>query len=464
MLDKIINYISDNFSKKRSFFAGLLGFLILFAMLDGFIEKFISDTSYRGIGYITICVAWFLLWLYKRNRLPKNKKGYIGIVICVETENDKQKTRIKNDFVKRIRKLISEKNLKDKINIVLLSNYQAEYANRILEHYVKNKQDKKAVLDWEKIRKRTRGHFFIYGGIKERQDGDNRYYLDLEALVIHAPVHFPTQRQIVQDFLSVWYKQISFQEKIEFKGFLFAADAIFIAVQYVVGIAALVSGDIFLALELHSGLNTDPYFGRFNPLPPNLQRVKQKLKVLMAEENFLIAKSFSRQENFGEAERYMEQSLTIDPNYGAYLLKSIIEFSHKNNPPEALACVYKAKKMSHSGDGTWRYNEGFLLMYTEKFDDALKVYEKIAKTSFLNEENILLEIYKFNEDLLVKEPERIQSYFIIGFLKYKKESNYPDALDNLEKFLSKSVGKDKYQILRDRAETYEKELKNLMDL
>jgi len=463
MLDKIINYVSDNFSKKRSFFIGLLGFLILFAMLDGFIEKFISDASFRGVGYIVICVAWFLFWLYKRNHLPKNKKGYIGIVICIETENDKQKTRLKNDFVKRIRKLISEKNLRNKINIVLLSNYQAEYANRILEHYVKNKQDKSAVLEWERIRKRTQGHFFIYGGIKERQDGDNRYYLDLEALVIHAPVQFPTQRQIIQDFLSVWYKQISFQEKIEFKGFLFAADAIFIAVQYVVGIAALVSGDIALALELHSGLNKDPYFGRFNPLPPNLQMVKQKLKVLMAEENFLIAKSFSRQENFSDAEKYMEQSLTIDPNYGAYLLKSIIEFSYKNNPTEALNCVYQAKNMAHS-DGTWRYNEGFLLMYMERFEEALKVYEKISNTSYLNEENILLEIYKFNEELLKKEPGKIQSYYILGFLKYKKDSNYPDSLDNFEKFLSKSASQEKYGILNEKAEKWKEELKKLMNL
>jgi len=432
-------------------------------MLDGFIEKFISNTSYRGIGYSGICVIWFLFWLYKRNRLPKNKRGYIGIIVCIGTENDKQKNRLKNDFVKRIRNLVSEKNLRNKINIVLLSNFQAEYANRVLEHYVKNKQDRDAVLVWEKIRKRTRGHFFIYGGIKERQDGDNRYFLDLEAIVIHAPVQFPTQRQIVQDFLSVWYKQISFQEKIEFKGFLFAADAIFIAVQYVVGIAALVSGDIMLALELHSGLNKDPYFARFKPLPPNLQSVRQKLKVLMAEENFLIAKTFSRQENFVEAEKYMEQSLAIEPNYGAYLLKSIIEFSYKNNPTESLNCVYQAKKLAQN-DGTWRYNEGFLLMYMERFEDALKVYEKIATTSFINEQNILLEIYKFNEDSLKKESNRVQSYFIIGFLKYRKDSNYPDALDYFEKFLSKSDTQDKYRILREKAEIYKEELKKLMNL
>lgn len=463
MLDKIINYVSDDFSKKRSFFVGLLGFLILFSMLDGFIEKFISDSSCRGFGYIVICVVWFLFWLYKRNRLPKNKKGYIGIVICIETENDKQKNRLKNDFVKRIRTLVHERNLNNKINIVLLSNYQAEYANRILEHYAKNKQDKSVVLEWEKIRKRSRGHFFIYGGIKERQDGDNRYYLDLEAIVIHAPVQFPTQQQIVQDFLSVWYKQISFQEKIEFKGFQFAADAIFIAVQYVVGIAALVSGDVALALELHERLNNDPYFLRFDPLPPNLLHVKKKLKSLLAEENFLIAKAYSKQGLFTEAIKHTDQSLTIESNYGTYLLKSIIEFSYKNNPSEALKWVYRARELAKD-DGTWRYNEGFLLMYMEKFEEALRVYEKIASTSFINEQNILIEIYAFNDELLKKEPSKVQSYFIIGFLKYKKESNYPGAWDYLDKFLLKSESDSKYRILRERAQTYKEELKKLMDL
>ncbi|MDP8234064.1 MAG: hypothetical protein P9M06_04605 [Candidatus Saelkia tenebricola] len=463
MLDKIFDYVSDNFSKKRSFLFGILGFLMFFAMLDGFIEKFISNTSYRGIGYLGVYTIWLFLWLYKRNRLPKNKKGYIGIIICIETENNKQKDRVRNDFTKRIRSLISQKNLKSKINIVLLSNYQSEYAIRVLNEYAVNKQNKEAVQEWKKIRKRTRGHFFIYGGIKERQDGENRYYLDLEAIVTHAPVQFPTQLQIMQDFLSVWYKQISFQEKIEFKGFLFAADAIFIAVQYVVGIAALVSGDITLALELHVGLDDDPYFSRFNPLPPNLQHVKRKLKILLAEENFLIAKSFVKQERYTEAEQYLGRSLLIEQNYGAYVLKSIIEFSYKSNPSESLKCAYKAKGLA-GDDGTWRYNEGFLLMYMERFEEALTVYEKIVSTSFVSEGNTLVEIYAFNEGFLKKYPEKIQSHFIIGFLKYKKESNYPDALEHFDKFISKGRSKDKYRILIAKAEIYQRELKGLMKL
>ena len=463
MIDKILNYIEDNFSKKTAFFCGLAVLLIFFASIDNFIEKFVSNSLCRAIAYLIICATWLIFWLYKRKYLPKNKKGYIGIVICIETENDKQKNRLKNDFVKRIRELIVERNLENFINVILLSNYQVENTIKVLEEYAKNKQSKKADKEWQKIRKMTQSHFFIYGGIKERQDGENRYYLNLEALVIHAPVQFPAQKQMVQDFLSVWYKQISFQEKIEFKGFLFAADSIFIAVQYVVGIAALVSGGIVLALELHTRLDNDPYFLRFNPLPSNLLDVKKKLKILLAEENFLVAKSFSKQELFSEAEKYMEQSLSIEPNYGAYLLKSIIEFSYKNNPDESLKCVYRARELARS-DKTWRYNEGFLLMYMERFDKALKVYYKIADTSYVSEENTLIDIYKFNEEFLQRYPEKIQSYFIIGFLKYKKESNYPDALEYFERFISASASQDKYRILRDKAEEYHGELRKIMNL
>jgi len=464
MTDKMLNYIKDNFSLKTAFLCGLLGLLIFFAGIDGFIEKFISNVLYRAIIYFVVCLTWFFYWLYERNYMPKNKKDYVGIVICIETENDKQKNRLKNDFVKRFRELIAQKNLKKIINIILLSNYQAKYAIRVLEEYANNKQNKEAVKEWQKIRKRTQGHFFVYGSIKERQDGENRYYLDLEALVIHAPVQFHTQKQIVQDFLSVWYKQISFKEKLEFKGFLFAADSIFIAVQYVVGIASLVSGDIFLALELHTRLDNDPYFLKVSSLQPNLLNVKKKLKILLAEENFLIAKSFSKQGAFPEAERYLEQSLSIEPNYGSYLLKSIIEFSSKNNPDESLKCVYRARDLATRNDGTWRYNEGFLLIYMERFTESLKVYHRIVNTSFVGEENRLVEIYRFNEDFLKAHPEKIQSCFIIGFLKYKKEQNYPVALEYLEKFISKNISQDKYRVLREKAEVYQKEIKKKMDL
>jgi len=126
--------------------------------------------------------------------------------------------------------------------------------------------------------------------------------------------------------------------------------------------------------------------------------------------------------------------------------------------------VYRARDLATRNDGTWRYNEGFLLIYMERFTESLKVYHRIVNTSFVGEENRLVEIYRFNEDFLKAHPEKIQSCFIIGFLKYKKEQNYPVALEYLEKFISKNISQDKYRVLREKAEVYQKEIKKKMDL
>jgi len=216
---------------------------------------------------LPVFIGWFDFWFYKKNILPKNSKHKIGLVICINAENDKQKIRIKNDFTGRLYKLILENNLGKIVNIILLNSYQAERVSKVLAQYVENRHGKEELKNWTSIQKSMRSHFFIYGNIKERQDIGNKYYLDLEALVVHAPVNVPVKKQIKKEFLSVWYKQISFQEKIEFKGFEFTADSIFVAVEYIVGIAALVSGDIELALKLHNKLNNNPYFQKFTPLP-----------------------------------------------------------------------------------------------------------------------------------------------------------------------------------------------------
>jgi len=331
-----------------------------------------------------------------------------GIVICINAENDKQKIRIKNDFAGRLNKLILGNNLGKIVNIILLNSYQAER------------------VSWNSIQKSIRSHFFIYGNIKERQDMENKYFLDLEALVVHAPVNVPIKKQIKKEFLSVWYKQISFQEKIEFRGFEFTADSIFVAVEYIVGIAALVSGNIELALKLHNNLNNNPYFQKFTPLPPNLKHVKEELKSLLAEENYLIARYYYRQNNLEKCNNCLNQSFLIQKNYGALLLRSIIEFCIENNPEKALNTIYESKKLAKN-DGTWRYSEGF-----------------------------------FNEKILKSNPEKIQLYFILGYLKYKKDSNYPEAYDYFEIFLSKA--NNKYDFLIEKAKSYKAELEQKMKI
>ena len=322
-------------------------------------------------------------------------------------------------------------------------------------------QSYEELKNWNSTQKSMRSHFFIYGNIKERQDMENKYFIDLEALVVHAPVNVPVKKQIKKEFLSVWYKQISFQEKIEFRGFEFAADSIFVAVEYIVGIAALVSGDIELALKLHNNLNNNPYFQKFTPLPPNLKHVKEELKNLLTEENYLLARYYYKQNNLEKCYNCLNQSFLIQQSYGALLLRSIIEFCNENNPEKALNTIYESKKLAKN-DGTWRYSEGFLLMYLEKYDKAVKVYKKIIENSYPGEESTLKEVYEFNDNILKNNPEKVQLFFVLGYLKYKKDSNYPEAYDYFEEFLSKA--NNKYDFLIEKAISYKAELEQKMKI
>lgn len=460
-MEASIKYILENLPKKRALFIGFFVLLSSFLLLDNFIEKICSDPLYRFLVYLLVFIEWFIFWFYKKKVLPKNSKSKIGLVICINAENDKQKIRIKNDFAGRLDKLILGNNLGKIVNIIFLNSYQAERVSKILDQYVKNKHGKEELKNWNSTQKSMRSHFFIYGNIKERQDMENKYFIDLEALVVHAPVNVSVKKQIKKEFLSVWYKQISFQEKIEFRGFEFAADSIFVAVEYIVGIAALVSGDIELALKLHNNLNNNPYFQKFTPLPPNLKHVKEELKNLLTEENYLLARYYYKQNNLEKCYNCLNQSFLIQQSYGALLLRSIIEFCNENNPEKALNTIYESKKLAKN-DGTWRYSEGFLLMYLEKYDKAVKVYKKIIENSYPGEESTLKEVYEFNDNILKNNPEKVQLFFVLGYLKYKKDSNYPEAYDYFEEFLSKA--NNKYDFLIEKAISYKAELEQKMKI
>ena len=461
MQEKIINYIEDNFHKTSALILGFVLLIITFASIDDFIEKFSAYYLYRLFFYLLICAGWVCFW-YRKRVFPRNKKGFIGIVICINAENDKQKIRIKNDFLYGLNKLASDNGLNNIVSLIHLDKYHNEFAYNILSKYSKNKTGKAEKKDFEKLKNLTNGHFFIYGNIKERQDGVNKYFIDLDAMVIHSPIDVLTQRNLTQEFLKVWFKQVSFEEKFEFKGFEFTADSVFIAIEYVVGLAALVSGDVTLALNLHTKLANNAYFQKFHPLPPTLKQVKEKLKKLLAEEKLLLATKYYYENRLEESNKFLLDSMAIEINYGALLLKAIIEFLLENDPEKALKTIYDAR--AHSKDNsTWRYSEVFLLMYLERFEQGLRSLKKITTSSFKREEITLLDVNSFIKRQLKKEPDKFQLYFLLGYLKYRKEMNYPEAYGYFEEF-KKHADTNKHKCLLQKANAYLKELEHKMSL
>lgn len=471
MDNTIIKYIKENFSKPYALFAGFLILLLVFAKLDSFMEKQLPNQNIRLGVYSIAFVFWIIFWLRERNKWPKTEKGRLGLVICIKTENNKQKVRIKSDLVTRLKELIKINGLEDQLDIILITPQKTDKFQKIIINYIKkrtyyysrglNYPNDKEIKKWRRTLSKIEGHFFIWGSVKERMNNENRYYFDLDSLVTHQPLTSVRNAIIKSEFINIWAKKISFKEQFEFDGFQLSAELIYIAVKYIAGIAAFFSGDPFLAVKLHHNLEND--LNKFNPTPPNIEAVKRKLKLLLCEEYLSIARWNEMNKDFIEANNYLQKAVKVDPNsYRVNLLKSIYQFN-EGKPKEALISIKKAKNVAKN-DGTWRYNEAFIYMYLERWEESIKTYKKISEVRFTNEDLSVNEVLEFNKSYYKSYPNFLQSLFIIAFIKLKKENNLPEAFEFFNKFIEQAREIKKYEFLLIRAKSYLEEVKERMNL
>ncbi|MBU4478202.1 MAG: hypothetical protein KKH34_03835 [Candidatus Omnitrophica bacterium] len=182
--------------------------------------------------------------------------------------------------------------------------------------------------------------------------------------------------------------------------------------------------------------------------------------MLLSDEELLFAKKLYRDNKIKEAEEWLAKSLTSNANnYGAWLLKAVFDFRFKEDPKEALRSIKKAEKRSRF-TFEWLYSKAFIYFWLEKYDKALKVCGAVLKQTY-NEEHITLkEVEGFNLEAIKDNPAKVQLYYWIGFLNYKKENNLPKALEYLEEFEKKASGS--MHMLLQRSQIYIKEIKRIM--
>src|SRR6266403_1651130 len=208
MLEQFFNLARKRFPTPVGLASGFL--LVFLAPIDPTLMGYVPSRTNRLSIYGLILVAWIAVWLVAKFRAPHNRKGRFGVLIAIYAEGDTEQLRLKRDFIHQLEKRLDEAGLETRANVMVLANHQAEKLNNIesVNKYVK----------------RTKSHFVVWGDIKRRSDEEQRYYLRLDGLVVHAPIPQAQSNAIAQDFLAILPKQISFYEKYEFKGFEFTQD------------------------------------------------------------------------------------------------------------------------------------------------------------------------------------------------------------------------------------------------
>ena len=176
MKDIDILKIKKSFPYWPSLFYGLILIVTLIIFIDDFLTKYINSQEGRILVYVILILGWYTYWQLIRVIIKKNKKNKIGIVICITTENNKQKIRLKNDFIKRLWELIFAHKLGNLINIVEMSEFHTKRVwDLFFKHDNLSKEEKSTKskhpinLKWRKLSKIIGGHFYVWGSIKERK-------------------------------------------------------------------------------------------------------------------------------------------------------------------------------------------------------------------------------------------------------------------------------------------------------
>jgi tetratricopeptide (TPR) repeat protein len=435
---------------------------------DGLVKDLITAGTKRRLAiYLGAQVIWVGYWVYKKQTLPRTKKDKIGVVISLTTESNKDKIRLKNDFVKSLKLLVAESELDELIDVVLLKNYQAHRISAHLAQYNSQlnrfrKDGTPIDLEIQKARNKLQNHirgvFYVYGSVVER-DVDT-YILETDMIIHHGPVDPEAQEQIAYAVNNIWSLRFSFKEKAEYAGFRFSAAYIYLSARYIIGEAAFVLHRYEIALKMHETLETElkKLIGH-----PNLSRINQHLGELLAEEHSIVAMIIAvRDRNYPQALVHVEETLKRRPNdYSALMTRSIIEYAHLGNAGKALQTCYQAKPYAQ-GNKTWIYNAAFLLMQMGQYGKAIKLYKQMDKP-FQGEDETLQQVLEFNENILKEDPTNIESHYILGLLKLKKTRNYPVALDHFQRIIA-LVPDAKYKSLVDESTDYIAELEALMNL
>ena len=462
------------FPSWEGLFLGLVIFLLFEAATYNMIFDITGLWAARILFLVGPLALWILFNLFLMFHYPRAEKSKICIYLSLTTENPDERIRLEKDFYQNFEERLHSLGVSQRFCIILLNNFQAGRLTKILKNAspLINKIFKKIPKElslWNSCQKKTKAHFYIWGKISKRGD-DAKYFIDTGALVVHGTVPMAASNRLGIEFDRIWKKEISFLEKYERPGFNeYAVESVSLSIEYVLGIAALMSSDFYLALELHSGLLKKLKDNEKNYLEliPDISSIIENLEKMVPEEMCWIGAASYYAGDIEKSREFINKSILLwRENPNPYLLRAIIEVEFDKNLDEALktidlACLYSDR----SSSGDWRYSKAFLLMLKKQFKDSLNQYKKIAEKSFINEERTVSQVIYFITNFILKNPEYFQLYFVLGFLHYKKTGNIPTAHIEFGKFIKKAEATQnisEYGYLVERAKSYLVEAERIM--
>lgn len=388
----------------------------------------------------------FLKECKERLFVPRVRSGKVGILIALRTESDKEQLRLRHDLVSNLRQDLNSAGINSLFHVICLS---PKLCVKIVDHESASK-----------YLARARGHLIIHGMLIQRKSEDKVCYVfRLNGLVRHRPIALDFQKLFGREFTEMLPRTIRFDEAQELLGFELTEDLLHHVIQYIVGIASLLSGDLRLSYDLFKRLDQSFRANQEKEFPPNIEEMRKRIRFRLIE--VLVSYMNAHYACFivtldkniiGAMKPYLDELGNLDAgNYPGHLMRAIYFFYFES----VDAAIHELGDIREK-DRTWLYSLGFLRAFKGETDAAWDCYKKAFSGDVAP--NVINDCEVFISEVIRQHPEKTQLTYFRGLLNLKAKGDRALAATDFEEFL-KNDGPSKFPHLVPHAEKYLREIK-----
>lgn len=388
---------------------------------------------------LVVCVVLFLLlisfWLYNRV-LPRFGKRTIGIAIAILPETKEDDTRLKGDFIQRLKDDFSTQYSGGFFSIREIPYWQVDVD-------LNNKWQ-------EEILQKTKATLLLCGSLKKRKvDSGDAYVIPLRARVKHPRAPEGDLKYFRSEFQYNFGRTFQIGENNELQGFEVTADTIYGSTLYIVALAEALRNDYKRAYEILKKIYDNIDTQRFGLTKSLLiDRIKSILPEFAMNYVGLIYQAICKSGDsrlWGTIVPVLDYTKGIAPdNYRVHLLKSIQLFSMERDVVGALNELNLAPAQN---DPCWQFSKAFLLAYQGDLVAANECYKKATRLP--PDVSAMAQTEEFIGKVLVSEPEKIQLWFCLGTVNLFMKGDKVLAYADFEKFLEASGSTHYSEMVRE---------------
>ncbi len=335
---------------------------------------------YVSVGlFFTGAAFGYIAWMLSC-RIPRNKPGMIGIALAIKTETQEEQRRIRADFIQEIGRCLGKN-----------ESAHPFYVYEIPGHLAPDIND---IEGAGKFLSKSRGHLLLWGSIRTRSKSKvETYCLKLEGVVTHSIIEYERSRAFSKDMRLAIPEKTEITLANELRGFESTSQTISFGSQYIVAIAAAISGDwIFseaLLLELQRRIGkTSTVRNRKakTKIKPSDKTELQKLVSQRLAEVCLAHCHWSIQQwqkNKTDTAMLVRAEVSLEnhrnvmdrvENHAYWINKALLEVSLRRDIVAAERMLIKCRAAAIN-DPTWRLSLAFISVLKGKVIEAINLYD-----------------------------------------------------------------------------------------